>query len=105
MSSITHAELEFGVLCAEDRDKARLQLDLLLKAVPPIPFDQGAAAAYAPIRLAGKERRKDLMDKLIAAHAVAFGAVLVTSNVSDYKHYPQVRIENWAKAQLAAGKP
>ena len=99
MSSITHAELEYGVLCAKDRGKARLQLDLLLKAVPPLPFDHVAAAAYAPIRLAGKERKKDLMDKLIAAHAVALGIVLVTNNVRDFRQFPAVKIENWAEAQ------
>lgn len=95
MSSITHAELEYGVLCADDNAQARQQLDLLLKAVPPLPFDHVAANAYGPIRFAGKERRKDLMDKLIAAHAVALNIVLVTNNVDDFRQYPQLKIENW----------
>lgn len=95
MSAITHAELEYGVLCANDQVQAREQLDLFLKAVPPIPFDHAAATAYAPIRLAGKERRKDLMDKLIAAHAAALKIVLVTNNVDDFRQYPGLDIENW----------
>jgi tRNA(fMet)-specific endonuclease VapC len=99
MSAITHAELEYGVRCADDRTQARQQLDLLLKAVPSLPFDHMAAAAYAPIRLAGKERRKDLMDKLIAAHAVARRMVLVTNNVADFRQYPGLEIENWAAAE------
>jgi tRNA(fMet)-specific endonuclease VapC len=98
MSSITHAELEYGVLCANDQAQARHQLDLLLKAVPPLPFDHAAAAAYAPIRFAGKDRRKDLMDKLIAAHAVALKIVLVTNNVADFRQYPGLQIENWVVA-------
>lgn len=95
MSSITHAELEYGVLCADDNAQARRQLDLLLKAVPPLPFDHVAANAYGPIRFVGKERRKDLMDKLIAAHAVALNIVLVTNNVDDFRQYPQLKVENW----------
>jgi tRNA(fMet)-specific endonuclease VapC len=96
MSSITHAELEYGVLCADDQAQARQQLDLLLKAVPPLPFDHVAAAAYGPLRFAGRDRRKDLMDKLIAAHALAMEMVLVTNNVADFRQYPGLTLENWA---------
>lgn len=99
MSSITHAELECGVLCADDKAQARRQLDLLLKAIPPLPFDHVAASAYGPIRFAGKERRKDLMDKLIAAHAVALKIVLVTSNGDDFRQYPGLKIENWVTTE------
>jgi tRNA(fMet)-specific endonuclease VapC len=99
MSSITHAELEYGVLCADDQAQARQQLDLLLKAVPPLPFDHVAAAAYGPLRFAGRDRRKDLMDKLIAAHALAMEMVLVTNNVADFRQYAGLEIENWSAAQ------
>jgi len=98
MSSITYAELEYGVLCAEDPAEAKEQLDILVKAVPVVPFDAAAATAYGPIRLATKERKKDLMDKLIAAHAVALRVTVVTNNVDDFKVYPGVKIENWVEA-------
>lgn len=98
MSCITYAELEYGVLCAEDPAVAKEQLDILVKAVPVISFDVAAAMAYGPIRLATKERKKDLMDKLIAAHAVALSVTVVTNNVDDFKVYPGVKIENWVKA-------
>ncbi|NMM26055.1 MAG: type II toxin-antitoxin system VapC family toxin [Glaciimonas sp.] len=98
MSSITYAELEYGVLCAEDPAEAKEQLDILVKAVPVVSFDAAAATAYGPIRLATKERKKDLMDKLIAAHAVALRVTVVTNNVDDFKVYPGVKIENWVEA-------
>lgn len=98
MSSITYAELEYGVLCAEDPAEAKEQLDILVKAAPVVSFDAAAATAYGPIRLATKERKKDMMDKLIAAHAVALRVTVVTNNVDDFKVYPGVKIENWVEA-------
>jgi tRNA(fMet)-specific endonuclease VapC len=61
-----------------------------------MPFDKAAAAAYGPIRFSDKQRRKDLMDKLIASHAAALDATLVTNNVADFERYPDIRIANWA---------
>ena len=59
------------------------------------PLDAAAAVAYGPIRLATRESRKDHLDKLIAAHAVALGVALVTNNEKDFAKYPGVRLENW----------
>ena len=95
MSSITYAELTVGILMANDSAQARKQLDLLVAAAPVVAFDQSAATAYGPIRLATKERKKDLMDKLIASHAAALGVVVVTNNIDDFKVYPGITIENW----------
>lgn len=95
MSSITFAELEYGVLCADDPAEAKEQLDIMVKAAPVVPFDAAASTAYGPIRLATRERKKDLMDKLIAAHAVALSVTVVTNNVSDFASYPGVKVENW----------
>ncbi|MGS0743762.1 PIN domain-containing protein [Glaciimonas sp. GG7] len=98
MSSITYAELAFGVLCAEDPAEAGEQLDTLIKAVPMVSFDAAAATEYGFIWLATKERKKDLKDKLISAHAVTLNVTIVTNNVDDFKVYPGVRIENWVEA-------
>ena len=45
--------------------------------------------------LATHEKKKDAFDKLIAAHAVALGVVIVTYNMKDFARYPNVTIENW----------
>lgn len=58
-------------------------------------FDARSAAAYDPIRLAATDKKRDALDKLIAAHAVALGVVLVTNNESDFVNYPDLKIENW----------
>ncbi|EQD24830.1 MAG: hypothetical protein D084_Lepto4C00331G0001 [Leptospirillum sp. Group IV 'UBA BS'] len=47
------------------------------------------------MRLATRERNRDALDKLIAAHAIALDVILVTNNVTDFAGYPGLRMENW----------
>ena len=98
MSAITFAELEFGVTVSANRAKERRNLAALIEDIPVQPFDIAAASAYGPIREAARERKKDQFDKLIAAHAVSLGVVLVTNNERDFAAYPGVKIENWLHA-------
>ncbi len=95
MSAITFAELQYGVAVATDPERERAHLDDLIEDIPVMPFDAGAALAYGPIRLASRERNKDQLDKLIAAHAVALEVTLVTNNLKDFARYPGVMVENW----------
>ncbi len=95
MSAITHAELAFGVAASSDPQQAQAALDDLIDDIPVLPFDAAAGQAYGPIRLATRESKKDHLDKLIAAHAVAAGVTLVTNNTRDFARYPGLRVENW----------
>ncbi len=95
ISSITYAELEFGAAAAANPAKEANNLASLIQDIPVLPFDVTAAKAYGPIRLATRETKKDAMDKLIAAHAVAIGAILVTNNQRDFEKYPNLIVENW----------
>lgn len=95
MSAITYAELEYGVTVSANPQRERKNLSALIEDILVAPFDAVAAAAYGPIREATRERKKDQLDKLIAAHAVALGVTLVTNNVRDFVAYPGLRIENW----------
>ncbi len=95
MSAITFAELEYGIAVSENSARERRNLVALVEDIPVAPFDASAAAAYGPIREATRDRKKDQLDKLIAAHAVALGVTLVTNNERDFIAYPRLRIENW----------
>ncbi|MDF3881092.1 PIN domain-containing protein [Cupriavidus basilensis] len=95
MSAITYAELEYGVSVSASRARERRNLTALIEDIPVVPFDAAAAEAYGPIREATRERKKDHLDKLIAAHAVALDMVLVTNNERDFASYPGVKLENW----------
>ena len=95
MSAITYAELEYGVAVCANPAKERRTLAALIEDIPVAPFDAAAAVAYGPIREATRERKKDHLDKLIAAHAVALDVALVTNNTKDFASYPGVKLENW----------
>jgi tRNA(fMet)-specific endonuclease VapC len=96
ISAITAAELEYGVVASgADEEHNRNVLDRLIRVVPVAPFDAVSARAYGPVRLATRERRRDALDKLIAAHALAINVTLVTNNPDDFTAYAALRLENW----------
>ncbi|WP_018608187.1 type II toxin-antitoxin system VapC family toxin [Uliginosibacterium gangwonense] len=95
MSSITYAELEYGVAVCANPEREQENLASLIEDIPVMPFDQRAGQAYGPIRLATRESKKDHLDKLIAAHAASLDVVLVTNNMKDFAKYPGVFTENW----------
>lgn len=95
MSAVAYAELEYGVAVCENRTRERRNLAALIEDIPVAPFDAAAATAYGPVREATRERKKDALDKLIAAHAIALDVVLVTNNERDFASYPGIRLENW----------
>jgi tRNA(fMet)-specific endonuclease VapC len=98
MSAITFAELESGVTVSANRARERRNLAALIEDIPVRPFDAAAASAYGAIGEATRERKKDQLDTLIAAHALSLGVVLVTNNERDFAAYPGVKIENWLHA-------
>ena len=96
ISAITLAELEYGVTCSGVAETQNRQaLDSFLEDVVAAPFEAHAAKAYGPVRHATRERKRDALDKLIAAHAIALDATLVTNNEADFAGYPGLRVENW----------
>ena len=98
MSAITFAELEYGVAASANKKREHANLAALIEDIPVASFDAAAASAYGPIRYATRESKKDHLDKLIAAHAVALDAVLITNNIKDFTKYPGLRTENWLDA-------
>lgn len=103
MSVVSYAELRHGVeRCpAEDRTAAEYALRRFVALVPILPFDGRAAESYGVIAAAVHERRRDALDRLIAAHAVSIGATLVTNNERDFMNYPGLAVENWVSPTSA----
>ena len=96
MSSITYAELRAGVeMKSTDRARDDAALSALVARIPVQAFDEAGADTYAIARKALPERRRDAMDRLIAAHAVSLDLVLVTNNEADFRDYPGIAVENW----------
>lgn len=98
ISAITLAELEYGIACSGDsQEHNQALLNSLLEDILVAPFEGNAARAYGPLRAANRERTKDALDKLIAAHAMSLGATLVSNNESDFCNFAGLSIENWVK--------
>lgn len=97
MSVVTYAELCHGVerCIGTDRDAAAKALARLTQRIPVVPFAHSDAGSYGVLRAAVRDRRRDTMDQLIAAHALSLGLTLVTNNEADFKDYPGLNIENW----------
>ena len=98
MSVVTYAELCAGLeIKSRNREHDAQVLALLVQRIPVLPFTEGAAQAYGVLRAAVRERRRDALDRLIAAHAIAVAAVLVTNNEADFRDYPGLQWENWVR--------
>ena len=95
-SIIVAAELRYG--CAKSGSKGLLQaVEDLLGEMNVLPFDVPADADYGGIRseleAAGKLIGSN--DLLIAAHAYATGATIVTANIGEFKRIRGLNVENW----------
>lgn len=98
ISTITLAVLRHGIECqAELKPVAEHALVLLLQQIPAMPFEAGAAVSYGVIAAAMRDRKRDALDRLIAAHAISLNTILVTNNEADFKNYPGLAVENWVK--------
>lgn len=96
MSMISYAELRVGLeSLATTRAQNERALHLLTREIPVLPFDEAAAEHYGVQRAAVRDRRRDALDRLIAAHAASMGLTLVTNNEADFKDYPGLIVENW----------
>jgi len=97
ISTITLAELEYGVARSAQPEKNREALEGFISALDVTPFDRAATEAYGRIRasLEKKGRPIGAMDLLIAAHALSLGARLVTNNEREFKRVPGLKVENW----------
>jgi tRNA(fMet)-specific endonuclease VapC len=54
---------------------------------------------YGVLGAAVRDRQRDALDRLIAAHARSLALTLVTNNEADFKDYPGLRVENWITAR------
>jgi len=97
MSVVTYAELRAGLeIQTVNRAQDAHVLALLINQIPVLPFTQVDAEHFGVLRAAVRDRSRNAMDRLIAAHAVSSSLTLVTNNEADFKDYPGLVVENWA---------
>lgn len=99
ISAISEAELLFGAIKRE-RSKPLLQaINAFLQRVSIVSWDSHAAARYAELRFDLERTGTPLsaLDTLIAAQAVAMGAILVTSDRA-FGRIKGLKVVDWRKA-------
>lgn len=99
LSSITAAELFAGALKSARAEESLTAVSTLVSSIPTLSFDSEAARFYGVVR-AGLERlgqRIGPLDMLIAGHAAALDATLITNNTREFVRVPGLTIEDWTK--------
>jgi tRNA(fMet)-specific endonuclease VapC len=98
LSSITVAELQYGVAKSAQVERNRSALEQFLAPLVIVDFDAAAATVYGTIRALLERRGTPIgsLDTLIAAHAVSLGVTLVTNNEREFGRVPRLKLTNWA---------
>ncbi|MCM1316053.1 MAG: type II toxin-antitoxin system VapC family toxin [Ruminococcus sp.] len=97
ISSITLAELEFGVQASANVEKNTIALYKFLSIVEILDFDSSAATEYGKIRADLKKKGTPIgnMDMLIAAHAKSENLIVVTHNTREFERVEGLQLEDW----------
>ncbi len=97
ISSITLAELMYGVHKSQHHKKNKTALNEFLSPLDIMPFDEEVTDHYGRIRtyLENKGIPIGPLDMMIAAHAQCLGSTLVTNNKKEFIRVPGLNIEDW----------
>jgi tRNA(fMet)-specific endonuclease VapC len=98
ISSITLAELRYGVSKSQHVEKNQQALDEFILALENADFDEKTAQEYGAIRAELERAGKPIgsMDMLISAHAHALGATLVTNTTKEFKQIKNLKVVDWS---------
>jgi len=101
VSSITLAELEFGIENAAKEYNARNRIALMefLSIMEIKHFDDNAAKEYGILKKDLKDKKSLIgpLDMLIGAHAKSLNMTLVTNNTNEFERIKDLSITDWTK--------
>lgn len=94
---MTRAELRFGLALKPQALNLARRVEGFLAAAVTLPWDEAAGDAYGRLRALLRQRGTPIgvYDEMIAAHALAIGATVVTNNTRHFSAVPGLLIENW----------
>ena len=99
LSSITVAELQYGVQKSKFQEQNQTALQQFLAPLVVANFDEAAALTYGKIRaeLEARGRLLGALDMLIAAHALHLEVELITNDIKGFSSIPALRVNNWVE--------
>lgn len=97
ISSVTLAELEFGVAKSQHPEKNQAALDEFILPLEIANFDREAARAYGQVRAALEKKGTPIgpLDMMIGAHALVLGPALATNNVRQFSRIKGLTVVHW----------
>ena len=98
ISSITHAELQYGVEKSENKNTNQAALDEFLLPLTMLPFQgKRLVSRYGEIRTALESKGQTIgpLDMLIAAHALSLDLTIISNNIKEFSRVPNLKCENW----------
>ena len=97
ISSITIAELEYGVAKSMYPEKNKISLIEFLSIFNILNFDDKDAVEFGAIKSKLEKSGKIIgpMDLLLSAQAKSKKLILVTNNIREFERIEGLRIENW----------
>jgi len=99
LSSVTVAELEYGIAKSMYPDRNRELLYGFLSPFDIIPFSELDAENFGYIRASLNKHGSPIgpYDLQIAAQCVTRNLHLITNNVKEFERVPRLTIENWTQ--------
>ena len=99
ISAVTRGELLYGLKLKDGAHRLAQLVDQFLLRVQCLPWDEAAATHFASIAADLHKAGTQIgsMDAMIAGHAMATGAVLVTNNARHFSRVPGLTLENWSQ--------
>ena len=102
ISSITHAELQYGVTKSGQKNRNQLALDEFLLPLTILPFHgTSLMESYGRIRVFLESKGKAIgpLDTLIAAHALSMDLTIISNNIKEFSRIPNLKCENWVESR------
>lgn len=97
ISTIVLAELQFGVANSHKVDQNQKDLNILLGKLDILSYDDKCAKYYGELRTTLKKLGRIIggNDLLIASHAMAENAILITNNYKEFQQVTGLKTEYW----------
>lgn len=98
VSIIVVAELKFGAVKRNSK-ALTIGIENFLARTPVLPFEAPADDIYGEVRTQLERAGTPIgaLETLIAAHALALDATLVTGNEREFSRIKSLKIENWLR--------
>ena len=100
ISSITHAELQYGVEKSRNKQTNQIALGEFLLPLTILPFHgKNLMKCYGQIRASLEAKGKVIgpLDMLIASHAYSLDLTIISNNIREFSRIPKLKCENWTR--------